>query len=68
MVSIAIRRRTAAGTQGAGHEYLQRVRGFLGAVAYGLRPYFGPMSLDQGSLLVRDKLAVDQDVLRLRRM
>ena len=59
MTSITIRQGTAAGTQGAGHEYLQKVKGFIGAVAYELSPYFGPMrpmSLDHAGLSVKDRV------------
>ena len=66
MATIASRQLTAVGTQGAGH--LQKVRGFFGAVAYWLRPYFGPMSLDRGNMLDRDKLAVNPDVVLMTRM
>ena len=68
MTTIAIRQRTAAGTQGAGHGYLQRVRSFFGTVAGGIERYFGAMSMDHGSLLVRDNLAMDVDVARLTRI
>ena len=59
MTRITIRQGTAAGTQGAGHEYLQKVKGFIGAVAYELSPYFGPMrpmSLDHAGLSVKDRI------------
>ena len=71
MTSIAIRRRTAAGTQGAGNEYLQKVKGFIGRVAYELSPYFGPMSpmsLDHAGQSVKDRVLLDADVVRLTRI
>ena len=68
MTTIAIRQRTAARTEGARHEYLQEERSLFGTVAGGIGRYCGAMSLDHGSLLVRDKLEVDADVARLTRI
>ena len=68
MTTITIRQRTAAGTQSAGNEYLQRVTSLFGTVVDEFRPYFGQMSLDHAGLSVRDRAALDADVVRLTRM
>ena len=68
MTTIAIRQETAAGTQGAGYGFLQKVKGFFGRVALEASPYVGPLSVDRGSLLNKEQFAVDPDVINLMRM
>ena len=47
------------------------MKGFIGAVAYELSPYFGPMrpmSLDHAGLSVKDRVLLDADAVTLTRI